>query len=118
MEVDARHRNQRNKRRERAQRMLEERRQRIDGDRRTRGLPRLGGGAVTRIEDSDAEDVPVTRSARPPRPQPKKKREPLFEEDLIDGFSIVSFKSNTDMTVNTHVSHLLIFRGKQFSSLS
>lgn len=48
-------------------------------------------------EDSCEEGMPLVRS-KPPRPR-KKNREPLFEEDIIDGFAILAFKSFDDLEV-------------------
>ena len=48
-------------------------------------------------DDSCDEGIPLIRS-KPPRPR-KKTKEPLFEEELIDGFSIFAFKSYDDLEV-------------------
>ena len=38
---------------------------------------------------------------RPPRPPNRKRKlkEPLFEEDIVDGFAIYSFKAHGDIEV-------------------
>jgi hypothetical protein len=114
---DTRQRSQRNKRRERAQRMLLERRQRLNCEERfddgavKSGIGCFPGKARGVGVDSDAEDGPIARSARPPRPQPRKKREPLYEEDVIDGFSVVSFKSFMDLSVSVFFFCLDVGRG-------
>ena len=50
--------------------------------------------------DSGEDDEPLNK-VRPPRPIPKKKRskDPLYEEDIVDGFAIISFKSYDDLQV-------------------
>lgn len=48
-------------------------------------------------DDSCDEAMPLVRS-KPPRPR-KKNREPLFEEDLLDGFAMLAFKSYEDLEV-------------------
>ena len=48
-------------------------------------------------EDSCEESIPIKRS-KPPRPR-KKNKDPLFEEDIIDGFAILAFKSYEDIQV-------------------
>ncbi|MCL4153853.1 UNVERIFIED_CONTAM: hypothetical protein GTU68_051125 [Idotea baltica] len=48
-------------------------------------------------EDSCEEGMPIVRS-KPPRPR-KKNREPLFEEEVIDGFAILAFKSYEELEV-------------------
>ena len=48
-------------------------------------------------DDSCEESIPLIRS-KPPRPR-RKNKEPLFEEDVIDGFAILAFKSYEDIQV-------------------
>lgn len=50
-------------------------------------------------EDSCEETIPIIR-AKPPRPR-KKNKDPLFEEDIIDGFAIQSFKTFSDVEVSS-----------------
>ncbi|CAH1403443.1 unnamed protein product [Nezara viridula] len=42
------------------------------------------------------EESPTRERAKPPR---RKKKEPIFEEDVIDGFAILSFKNYEDIEV-------------------
>lgn len=48
-------------------------------------------------DDSCDEAMPLVRS-KPPRPR-KKNKEPLFEEEIIDGFAILAFKTYDDVEV-------------------
>lgn len=75
----------RNKRRERAQRMLAQKRDQ----------------AVKNGADSGEDESPTReKPQRPPPPSRRKKaKEPVFEEDVIDGFAILSFKSYEDLEV-------------------
>ena len=43
---------------------------------------------------------------RPPRPPNRKRKlkEPLFEEDIVDGFAIYSFKAHGDIEVRLWVT--------------
>ncbi|KAF2362147.1 hypothetical protein FHG87_007100, partial [Trinorchestia longiramus] len=50
-------------------------------------------------DDSCDEALPLVRS-KPPRPR-KKNKEPLFEEDIIDGFAILAFKNYEDVEVSS-----------------
>lgn len=96
MEIDVKRRKkQRNRRRERAQRMQAER----DRD--------VGGAGDP---DSAEEDSSVVREkpSRPPlRRKKPKEPSPLLEEDIIDGFSILGFKTYEDLEVS-HVSYIII----------
>lgn len=83
MENEVKQRNQRNRRRERAQRMQAQR--------------------ESKVKDGDSgEDESPTRE-KPPRPpaRRKKSREPLGEEDIIDGFAIMAFRTYEDLEVRT-----------------
>ena len=57
----------------------------------------LNYGQVSNISDDSADEV-VVRS-KPPRPR-KRAKEPLFDEDIVDGFAILSFKTLDDLEVN------------------
>ncbi|KAK8393265.1 hypothetical protein O3P69_013349 [Scylla paramamosain] len=46
-------------------------------------------------EDSCEESVPRVRT-KPPRPR-KKNKEPLFEEDVVEGFAFLAFKNYEDL---------------------
>lgn len=101
MEIDVKRRKkQRNRRRERAQRMQAER----DRDVGVAGDP-----------DSAEEDSSVVREkpSRPPlRRKKQKEPSPLLEEDIIDGFSILGFKTYEDLEVNKKIffsSYILLF---------
>uniref|UniRef100_A0A2A4JAT5 Uncharacterized protein n=1 Tax=Heliothis virescens TaxID=7102 RepID=A0A2A4JAT5_HELVI len=81
MENEVKQRNQRNRRRERAQRMQAQR--------------------ESKVKDGDSgEDESPTRE-KPPRPpaRRKKSREPLGEEDIIDGFAIMAFRTYEDLEI-------------------
>ena len=49
-------------------------------------------------EDSCEESVPRVRT-KPPRPR-KKNKEPLFEEDVVEGFAFFAFKKYEDLEVS------------------
>lgn len=87
MENEVKQRTQRNRRRERAQRMQAQKRE--------------GKGF---IGDSGEDESPTRdKPQRPPPPSRRKKsKEPLFEEDVIDGFAILSFKSYEDLEVSSN----------------
>ncbi|KAF9795874.1 hypothetical protein SFRURICE_002486 [Spodoptera frugiperda] len=88
MENEVKQRNQRNRRRERAQRMQAQR--------------------ESKVKDGDSgEDESPTRE-KPPRPpaRRKKSREPLGEEDIIDGFAIMAFRTYEDLEVSTESSEI------------
>lgn len=110
MEIDVKQRrqNQRNRRRERAQRMQAER----DKDVAIGGSGGVGGASAAGIDpDSGEEDVTTATGGaphvrdKPPRPPLRRKKpkepSPLLEEDIIDGFSILGFKSYEDLEVST-----------------
>ncbi|XP_069982101.1 uncharacterized protein [Penaeus vannamei] len=50
-------------------------------------------------EDSCEESVPRVRT-KPPRPR-KKNKDPLFEEDVVEGFAFLAFKSYEDLEVSS-----------------
>jgi hypothetical protein len=85
MEIDVKHTKQRNKRRERAQRMQAE-----------RGKDADGVGIDSADEDSK-------KPIRPPQRRKKanifKEPSPILEEDVVDGFAILSFKTYEDLEV-------------------
>ncbi|KAJ9587350.1 hypothetical protein L9F63_019132, partial [Diploptera punctata] len=81
MENEVKQRNQRNRRRERAQRMQAQRESKAkDGD--------------SAEDESPAREKPQ----RPPNRR-KKSKEPPFEEDIIDGFAILAFRTYEDLEV-------------------
>lgn len=95
MEIDVKRRSkQRNRRRERAQRMQAEREKDVVG-----GVP-----------DSAEEDGSLVRE-KPPRPPLRRKKpkeqSPLLEEDIIDGFSILAFKTYEDLEVRRTLFYAL-----------
>jgi hypothetical protein len=85
MEIDVKHTKQRNKRRERAQRMQAERDKDADG--------------VGNVDSADEDSKPI----RPPQRRKKanlfKEPSPILEEDVVDGFAILSFKTYEDLEV-------------------
>lgn len=88
-EVKKQRTHQRNRRRERAQRMQAQR-ESIAGQKDITG-------------DSGEDESPVRE--KPPRPpnRRKKLKEPLYEEDIIDGFAILAFKSYEDLEVSLFI---------------
>lgn len=76
-------RNQRNRRRERAQRMQAQR--------------------ESKVKDGDSGEDESPAREKPPRPpaRRKKSREPLGEEDIIDGFAIMAFRTYEDLEVRS-----------------
>jgi autism susceptibility gene 2 protein len=91
MEIDVKHTKQRNKRRERAQRMQAERDKDADG---------VGVGVIA---DGDSADEDSKKPIRPPQRRKKanifKEPSPILEEDVVDGFAILSFKTYEDLEV-------------------
>ncbi|KAG8264267.1 hypothetical protein J6590_014553 [Homalodisca vitripennis] len=84
MENEVKQRTQRNRRRERAQRMLAQKRENKVKN----------GGADSGEDESPTREKPQ----RPPPPSRRKKsKDPMFEEDVIDGFAILSFKTYEDL---------------------
>lgn len=93
MEIDVKQSKQRNKRRERAQRMQAERDKDADG---------VG------IVDGDSADEDSKKPIRPPQRRKKnantfKEPSPILEEDVVDGFAILSFKTYEDLEVRCFV---------------
>jgi hypothetical protein len=93
MEIDVKHTKQRNKRRERAQRMQAERDKDADG---------VGVGVIA---DGDSADEDSKKPIRPPQRRKKannfKEPSPILEEDVVDGFAILSFKTYEDLEVRS-----------------
>ncbi|CAK1556331.1 unnamed protein product [Leptosia nina] len=79
MENEVKQRNQRNRRRERAQRMQAQR--------------------ESKAKDGDSGEDESPAREKPPRPvaRRKKSKEPLAEEDIIDGFAIMAFRTYEDL---------------------
>lgn len=94
MEIDVRQRRtQRNRRRERAQRMQAARdKDVVDG----------GVAATGELDDSADDDTanPPVREKPPQRRKKQKDNSPLLEEDIIDGFAILAFKTYEDLEVS------------------
>lgn len=88
MEIDVKHSKQRTKRRERAQRMQAERDNVVDG--------------VGLAEDPDSADEDSKKPIRPPQRRKKivKEPSPILEEDVVDGFAILSFKTYEELEVS------------------
>uniref|UniRef100_A0A1B6C6L4 Uncharacterized protein n=1 Tax=Clastoptera arizonana TaxID=38151 RepID=A0A1B6C6L4_9HEMI len=84
MEMEVKQRTQRNRRRERAQRMHAQKREN-----------KTKNGIDSAEDDSPTREKPQ----RPPPPSRRKKnnKEPQFEEDVIDGFAILSFRSYEEL---------------------
>ncbi|GAB0086739.1 uncharacterized protein DMENIID0001_009060 [Sergentomyia squamirostris] len=85
MEIDVKQRNQRIRRRVRAQRMQAERdRDVVDGG-----------------DPDSAEEEQIAAREKPARPPLRRKKSkepaPLLEEDIVDGFAILAFKSYEDL---------------------
>lgn len=126
MEIDVRkRRNQHTKRRERAQRMQAERdRSSVDSAGSTTNVSNSGSGATretgngtntpqitpatitnnaSAVHDSADEDMadnaPPIREKPPPRRKKQKEQSPLLEEDIVDGFAIMAFKTYEDLEV-------------------
>lgn len=92
MENEVKQRNlQRNRRRERAQRMQAQR--------------------ESKVKDGDSGEDESPAREKPPRPpaRRKKSREPLAEEDIIDGFAIMAFRTYEDLEVNHSNTLVKIF---------
>ena len=76
------------------------------------------------LDDSHSgdEDHPDLIKLKPPRP-PRKKvketlKEPLYEEDIIEGFSFAAFKTYEDLEVSENNTFLLLPNYWQFSNVS
>lgn len=103
MEIDVRQRrNQRNRRRERAQRMQAERdKDVVDG-----GGNAAGVGEPDDSADEDTATPPVREKPPQRRKKQQKENSPLLEEDIIDGFAILAFKTYEDLEVSFNsISH-------------
>uniref|UniRef100_A0A182TX58 Uncharacterized protein n=1 Tax=Anopheles melas TaxID=34690 RepID=A0A182TX58_9DIPT len=92
MEIHVKQCKQRNKRRERAQRMIAERDKDAAAD---------GTGNRDPDDSADDDSGPVSRE-KPHRPPVRRKRKekepsPVLEEDIIDGFAILAFKTYEDI---------------------
>lgn len=97
MEIHVKQCKQRNKRRERAQRMIAERDKDAAAD---------GTGNRDPDDSADDDSGPVSRE-KPHRPPVRRKRKekepsPVLEEDIIDGFAILAFKTYEDIEVRSH----------------
>lgn len=88
MEIDVKQSKQRTKRRERAQRMQAERDNVVDG--------------VGADDPDSAEEDSKSKPIRPPQRRKKlvKEPSPILEEDMVDGFAILSFKTYEDLEVS------------------
>jgi len=82
MEKDVKNRLKKNRRRERAERMHAQMK-----------------------ENDSAEDDFATMEKKPPRPplRRKKAKESLFDEELVDGFAILAFKTYEDLEVSLFI---------------
>ncbi|RZF33386.1 hypothetical protein LSTR_LSTR014732 [Laodelphax striatellus] len=98
---------QRNKRRERAQRMQAQKAQKNalqppggDSAAIKSGAPKnVAAKAAALLVDSGEEDEATVKPPRPPPPSRRKKgnKEQLYEEDVVDGFAILSFRTYDDL---------------------
>lgn len=59
----------------------------------------ISEGAKASEEDSCEESVVPRMRTKPPRPR-KKSKEPLFEEDVVEGFAFLAFKNYEDLEVS------------------
>lgn len=135
METSVKSRKQRNKRRERAQRMQAEREKDADG---------VGADVIADGDDSD-DDSRKKSPIRPPQRRKKvaasaiavvavcnnnskhdnnnctqfKEPSPILEEDVVDGFAILSFKTYEDLEVSSgwKAKKKLYMRAGDFSVL-
>lgn len=57
--------------------------------------------------DSGDEDVIPAKPPRPPNRR-KKSKEPLCEEDIIDGFSILQFRTYEDLEVSENIKESVV----------
>lgn len=108
MEIDVKQSKQRNKRRERAQRMQAERDKDADG---------VGVGVIA---DGDSADEDSKKPIRPPQRRKKanifKEPSPILEEDVVDGFAILSFKTYEDLEVSSpSTRYLTLLRHEKFA---
>jgi len=86
--MDSQRTQQRNRRRERAQR--------IQAERDNKKSAEVGG----KINDDSADESPTRQKPSKPPNRRKKAKEPLYEEDIVDGFAILAFKSYEDLEVS------------------
>lgn len=87
--------NQKNKRRKRAQRMQAE-----------KEIDIVGGGELDSGEDDDYETLKRDKAVRPPvRRKRSKDSSPILEEEIIEGFAILAFKSYEDLEVEIYKSN-------------
>ena len=58
-------------------------------------------------EDEDPSEVKEDGHEGPPLKKPRRKlRKPTAEEDVVDGFAILAFKSYDELTVRLKLTHL------------
>ncbi|XP_065344531.1 autism susceptibility gene 2 protein-like isoform X3 [Cloeon dipterum] len=90
--MDTQRTTQRIKRRKRAQRIQAERDKQKSAE------------AVGKLNDDSADESPTRQKPSKPPSRRKKLKEPLYEEDIIDGFAILAFKTYEDLenAVKTH----------------
>ena len=55
----------------------------------------------THNDDNQSDSSPKSSNHKLPRPKPKKGKKSMFEEDIIDGFAIMSFKTLEELEVRT-----------------
>ncbi|KAH9524263.1 hypothetical protein Btru_053976 [Bulinus truncatus] len=87
MEADPGKQRSRQKRRERAFQLQQEK--------QTREEEEASG------QDDQDGSPPRSSKDKPPRSKPKKVKSALFEEDIIDGFAIMSFKTLEELEFQT-----------------
>ncbi|XP_037566435.1 fibrosin-1-like protein [Dermacentor silvarum] len=75
--------------------------------RRRERAARMQKQAMRGGQSADEGDESPGRSSKPPRPPNRKKRnkEPIFEEDVIDGFAILSFRTYEDLEVSVRCAN-------------
>ncbi|CAB3363042.1 Hypothetical predicted protein [Cloeon dipterum] len=83
--MDTQRTTQRIKRRKRAQRIQAERDKQKSAE------------AVGKLNDDSADESPTRQKPSKPPSRRKKLKEPLYEEDIIDGFAILAFKTYEDL---------------------
>lgn len=59
------------------------------------------------LDSGEEDEISINEKAqRPPPPNRRKKKETaLFDEDVVDGFAILSFKSYEDLEVSDSYPH-------------
>ncbi|KAG8184998.1 hypothetical protein JTE90_017024 [Oedothorax gibbosus] len=70
-------------------------------DRAARMQKRRQQCTVAEISEND-EDAPLVRQKRPPT-RKKRIKEPVFQEDIVDGFAFLCFKTYEDLQDKTFV---------------